>query len=332
MEDFLFLIIGRLRFYLCKDNYSAVDCFQNKGTRETPQSLKRIGSRTSTLDKSWSNNPDIVMNNVHKLTEIEIMNLLQKVVTLPEKRLEKMLKTQKKEDPEFIRNLIERLPHFLTATLVQIVKVCGRHSQIMQKSEIWDYLELEFLKRSDKLNNQHLADVLFAFACAGKGSEKFFNLMGDTITNSPIEFEENHLFKFLKSYAQMNYGSPLLYSHLSMKLQELKDYLSITRMAEICGQFAKSTNSDLGGFGFYEFVENAVKQEMQHNRLHFTEGSKVIECLFRWNIGSSDFQERLEEYLTKKIEHERIPELLSISKAIYDPKYIIKHSQLNEDL
>lgn len=79
-------------------------------------------------------------------------------------------------------------------------------------------------------------------------------------------------------------------------------------------------------------VEDHIKQEMRHDRLHFTEGTKVIENLFRHNIGSTGFQLKVEKYLANKIEHEQIPELLSIANAIYDPKYIIKHSKLDEDL
>jgi hypothetical protein len=79
-------------------------------------------------------------------------------------------------------------------------------------------------------------------------------------------------------------------------------------------------------------VEEHVRQEMRDDRLHFSEGTKVIENLFRHNIGSTKFQLKIEEYLSEKIEHEQIPELLSMANAIYDPKYIIKHSKLDEDL
>lgn len=94
-----------------------------KGIKETPQSLKKIGRRTSTLDQNWAKNPKVVISNAHKLTEVEILNLLEKVVTMPDKRLEKILKTEGAADETFIQNLTIRLPHFLTSTLVQIAKV-----------------------------------------------------------------------------------------------------------------------------------------------------------------------------------------------------------------
>ena len=79
-------------------------------------------------------------------------------------------------------------------------------------------------------------------------------------------------------------------------------------------------------------VEKQVKLEMDNNRLTFSEGTRVVENLFKHNIGSTEFQSQIEKYLADKIEHERIPELLNIARAIYDPKYIIKYEKLNEDL
>lgn len=273
-----------------------------------------------------------MISNAHKLTEVELMTLLEKVVTLPEKRLEKLLKTQGSADETFMQNLAVRLPHFLTATLVQITKVCGKYHEIMKHSDIWDHLELEFLKRSNKLNNQHLSDVLVAFANAGKGSEKFFALMEETIVDSPIEFEENHLHKFLKAYSQLNYGSPIIYGYLSEQLTKFKKFINVTKMAEICALFAKASGSNKAGFGFYHECEYAISQEIYHNRLSFEEGTKIIESLFKHNIGSTDFQIQIEDYLSKKIEHEQIPELLNMARALYDPGYLVKSDKLQEDL
>ena len=97
-----------------------------KGKQETPASAKKIGSKSSTLDKTWTKNPNVVIKNAHKLTEVEMMNLLEKVVTLPERRLEKLLKSQGNADEDFIQNLILRIPHFLTTTIVEIAKVWGK--------------------------------------------------------------------------------------------------------------------------------------------------------------------------------------------------------------
>ena len=144
----------------------------------------------------------MVIKNAHKLTEIELITLLEKVVTLPEKRLEKILKSEGKVDEEFMQNLISRLPYFMTDTIIQITKVAGNNSKILKNSELWDNLELELIKRSDKINNQDLADILYAFACSGKGSEKLFTQFEEVVIDSPIPIETNYLFKIMKSFTQ----------------------------------------------------------------------------------------------------------------------------------
>lgn len=65
-----------------------------------------------------------VIRNPHKLTEVELYRALEKVVELPEKRLKTMIKGGKNAiDDEFMNNIIERVPLFLTETLVNLVKV-----------------------------------------------------------------------------------------------------------------------------------------------------------------------------------------------------------------
>jgi len=240
--------------------------------KEQSQLGEVVGKKdaNTVYDRGWAEHPELAVNNVHKLTEVEMMKLLRKVVILPEKKLKQVLKSQNKEDPVLTNNLIERIPHYLTDSLVQIVKVCGKNHEIMKKSQIWDHLELEFLKRSSKLNNQQLVDVLFAFACAGKGSKKFFNEMGVVVVTSPIEFEENHLYKFLKSFSQVNYGSPRVYKYLSKKLIEFKHYLTITRMAEICAEFSKATTlkkEDLGFTNLSKMKSSRVSTTIDYSSL-----------------------------------------------------------------
>ena len=202
----------------------------------------------------------------------------------------------------------------------------------MKKSEIWDHIELEVMKRSSKFNNQQLADVLTSFALAGRGSEKFFNSIEETIVDSPIMFEENHLYKFMKAYTQLGYGGPTLYAYLSKMFIRNIDNLSITRMAEIWHLFSKSKNAIKAGFGFYHEGEKQIKAKMANNSLTFENGTRVVENLFKGNIGSTDFQVQIEEYLDKRIEHEKVPQLIELATAIHDPSYIIKNNQLRDDL
>ena len=89
----------------------------------SPQRIEKIGSQTL-LDKKWAERPLTVLKNPHKLSEVELYKALEKIVEMPEKRLKTMLKesNQKVIDEVFLSNLMERMPQFLTATLVNITK------------------------------------------------------------------------------------------------------------------------------------------------------------------------------------------------------------------
>lgn len=88
----------------------------------SPDKIEKIGSQTL-LDKQWADKPLGVIKNPHKLTEVELYRTLEKIVELPEKRLKAMLKTNGKAvDEVFLDNIIQRIPQFLTATLVNITK------------------------------------------------------------------------------------------------------------------------------------------------------------------------------------------------------------------
>jgi len=64
-----------------------------------------------------------LITNPHKLSEVELYRTLQKIVNLPETRLKAMLKNpQKPVDEVFLANVAERVPQFLTATLVNFTK------------------------------------------------------------------------------------------------------------------------------------------------------------------------------------------------------------------
>lgn len=85
-------------------------------------SIEKIGSQTL-LDKQWAQRPKQIIRNPHKLTEIELYKTLEKIVVMPEQRLKDMVQNNKELNQIFMQNLRERLPHFLTPTLVNILKV-----------------------------------------------------------------------------------------------------------------------------------------------------------------------------------------------------------------
>ena len=83
--------------------------------------IEKIGSK-SILDRQWNEKPMQVIKSPHKLTEIELYNTLQKIVEMPEKRLKNMIIEGGKNniDEVFLLNLAQRVPQFLTQTLVNI--------------------------------------------------------------------------------------------------------------------------------------------------------------------------------------------------------------------
>ena len=103
-------------------------------------------------------------------------------------------------------------------------------------------------------------------------------------------------------------------------------------MAEICSNFARSQNSFQAGFGFYEHCEKEIEKLMDANKVSFSEGTKVVESLFKNNIGSTKFQTRMEDYLSERVEHEETKGLIRLAIALYDPKYMIKSHRIHEDL
>lgn len=88
----------------------------------SPERIEKIGSQTL-LDKQWADKPIAVIKNPHKLTEVELYRTLEKIVEMPEKRLKQMLTMGNKAvDEVFLANVVQRIPQFLTATLVNITK------------------------------------------------------------------------------------------------------------------------------------------------------------------------------------------------------------------
>jgi hypothetical protein len=65
----------------------------------------------------------------------------------------------------------------------------------------------------------------------------------ETIIDSPIPIENEHLEKILLGYSQIDQGSAVLYSHISEKLIDRGlDKLSIDRIVEVAKNLKRATN------------------------------------------------------------------------------------------
>ena len=107
---------------------------------------------------------------------MELYRTLQKIVNLPENRLKAMLKTKDKPvDEVFLMNVAQRVPHFLTATLVNLTKALLLQKEYFRNHAIWSVLEGELFKRRNNLNNEQLADIVYAFGISGNGQKDFYS-------------------------------------------------------------------------------------------------------------------------------------------------------------
>ena len=66
---------------------------------------------------------------------------------------------------------------------------------------IWKPLEVELHRRRNNLNNEQLAKVVYAFGATGNATRFLFSELEETIVDSPISYESEHLLKMLSGYS-----------------------------------------------------------------------------------------------------------------------------------
>ncbi len=175
-------------------------------SKMSSSAIDKIGSQTL-LDKQWAQKPKAIIRNPHKLTEIELYKTLEKIVEMPEHRLRQMVLSNEQVNEVFMTNMAERVPYFLTPTIVNIVKVLAIKKDLWKDHEVWVVLERELLRRASKLNNPQLATVIHAFGTMGIGSKAFFDHMEEQVIESPIPIETEYLEKILTGYSQIDIGT-----------------------------------------------------------------------------------------------------------------------------
>ena len=179
--------------------------------------IDQIGSK-SLLDKKWNDRPVNVIKNPHKLSEVELYKTLEKIVEMPEKKLLNMVKSGNFIDEVFLKNLADRIPQFLSVTLVKITRILLMQKDYFRDHPIWLVLEQELFKRRNTLNNEQLSTVMHSFGVSGNGSKEFFYEMEEVITDSPIPIETEYLQKMIKGYSEVDQGTPVFYSMLIEKI------------------------------------------------------------------------------------------------------------------
>ena len=229
----------------------------------SPQKIEKIGSNTL-LDKQWGDRPMNVISNPHKLSEVELYQTLQKIVELPEQRLKKMLKNPGQQvDEIFLKNICERVPQFLTVTLVNLTKTLLLQKDYFCNHPIWSVLEQELYKRKNNLNNEQLASVLYSFGITGNGRTEFYQDMEEIVTDSPIPLETEYLSKILMGYCEVDICSPVVYSIIVAKiLGRGLGEVDIVKLSEVAKTLSKATNMAHGAYGFYAEYEQHLKNQL----------------------------------------------------------------------
>jgi hypothetical protein len=69
---------------------------------------------------------------------------------------------------------------------------------------IWGALEKELFRRRNNLNNEQLGAVMHSFGVTGNGSKEFYYELEETIVDSPIPIETEHLEKILMGYSEID--------------------------------------------------------------------------------------------------------------------------------
>lgn len=135
----------------------------------------------------------------------------------------------------------------------------------------------------------------------GNGSKEFYYDLEETIIDSPIPIETEHLEKILAGYAQIDQGTPVFYSNIVEKLISRGiENIPIEKIVEICKNLKRATNIQQGGYGFFEVTEKHIHNELHHGRIGFPELCTVAENIFASNIGSNEFQLEIENFLLKQ--------------------------------
>jgi len=106
------------------------------------------------------------------------------------------------------------VPQFLTATLVNLTQVLLLQKEYFRGHPIWKPLEVELHRRRNNLNNEQLANIVYAFGVTGNATRFLFGELEETIIDTPIAIESKNLIKILSGYSLADQGEPVIYAHL----------------------------------------------------------------------------------------------------------------------
>ena len=164
--------------------------------------------------------------------------------------------------------------------------------------------------------------------------------MEETIIDSPIAIESEHLLKVLSGYSIADQGEPVIYSHLEeVLLHRGLDSLTVPQLLQACKDFKRATNYPPGA-AFFHAAEKYMAGLIHSGKLRDDKIGqdgliaeqkglyRIAQSCFESNIGSNGFQLLLEQKLLQMWNQENLQEHVNLMKATID--YKIKDENLEK--
>ena len=99
--------------------------------------------------------------------------------------------------------------------------------------------------------------MVYAFGVTGNATRFLFDDLEETIIESPIPIESEHMLKILTGYSLVDQGTPDFYSHAQeVILHRGLDTLTTKQVCQACKDLKRATNLPKGA----EFFHAAEKQ------------------------------------------------------------------------
>ena len=146
-----------------------------------------------------------------------------------------------------------------------------------------------------------------------------------------MPIETHHLEKIITAYAEVDLGTPKLYSSTVEKvLGRGIEKMSLERQVEMARNLKRSTNVQAGGFGFFEAMEKNVHKQLHENKLGFPELCTLAENILANGIGSTEFQREVESFLLQTYTADNLQVVTDLLKGL--SSYHIKTHKLEQRL
>lgn len=171
-------------------------------------------------------------------------------------------------------------------------------------------------KKVYKLSLEQIINFMYKLVKLNKKEFEFMKEVQRAIIEEKIPINYPMIRKILWSFTHLDVGSSVLYSHLAKTIKIGQHELHPLELAESAYMLSKVTENVTGGYGTFQIAQKHLEASLP--RLNFHELTKAASLMLTQNIGSNNFQMKLEEKLYKKFPNRislGINDLVSLLKA-----------------